>query len=88
MPRQTLIDIQRITDVAAGDDTAENQLWQELRDLSDELNSNLDDYLVSLVHLDTGDFLAFERIDPTEEPFWEDQEEQRQEIERILSEGE
>lgn len=82
-----LIDVQRLTDIVAGDDALENQLWRELRDLADELNGNLADYEVSLVHLDTGDYLRFVKVDPTEAAFWQDQEEQRQEIERAMMEG-
>ncbi|HUX78055.1 MAG TPA: hypothetical protein VMY40_15590 [Anaerolineae bacterium] len=86
--KQILIDIQRIADVAAGDPELSDRLWRALRDLADELNSALPEYETGLLHLDTGDYLAFVRRDPEEGAYWADQEEQRREHAEILAEEE
>ena len=84
-----LINITDLLDVAAGDDTQENRLQREVRDLANELNSALPDYEVMLVHLDTADYLAFTRYDPANGAYWQELEEERREIaEALLPPGE
>jgi hypothetical protein len=61
-----LIHITDLLNVAAGDDTLENRLNREVRELADELNSALPDYEVRLVHLDTDDYLEFIKREPAE----------------------
>ena len=77
-----MIDVSKLIEAVVGDLQAENELWHNLRSLSDELNSALPEYRVSLEHHDTGDFLTFEQRDAYD---WDaDQEEQRREIAEIL----
>ena len=53
-----------ILDVATGGDAElETRLRRAMCDLADELNSGLGDYEVMIVHLDTADYLMFERVD-------------------------
>ena len=84
--KRVLIDVEAVVNAAMGEDVYSrvDSLWRALRDLSDELNSALDRYRVELVHYDTGDFLAFQEVDPSEGSYWTDQYEQRQEIGQIL----
>jgi len=56
-------DIGRILDVASGDAELESRLRRAMHDLADELNSALGDQEVTIVHLDTADYLVFERVD-------------------------
>ena len=58
MADRILIHVGNLMDVAAGNDSFENQMIREMRDLADELNSALP-YEVRLVHLDTMDYLEF-----------------------------
>jgi len=83
MTGKILIDVQGLLDLAVSD-AGEVNTWQALADVADELNSALPEYRVSLEHYDTRDYLSFEKRDPTEQAFWDDQEEQRKEIERIV----
>lgn len=50
----------------------ENELGlrREVDRLADELNSVLSDYDVAHIHLDTGDYLGFQRVDPEEGSYW------------------
>jgi len=52
-----------ILDIATGDAELETRLRRAMCDLADELNSGLGDYEVMIVHLDTADYLTFNRAD-------------------------
>jgi len=54
--------------------------WRDMGELADEINSALPDCECSLVHLDTGNFLAFVKQDPTEGEYWRGLEEENQEL--------
>jgi len=79
MPGRTLVDVTDLLALGAGIPELESGLGHEMRDLADEFNSALDGYEVSLVHLDTADYLQFVRVDPTEGAYWQELEEERQE---------
>ena len=89
MTERILIDVQEVVGVADGDDlyTRVDQVWTALRNLADELNSCIPDYAVELVHLDTGDYLAFAKRDPSEGAYWADMEEERRHIGQVLHEN-
>jgi len=75
-----LIDVSDMLSLAAGDPQLDSDLRRELADLADELNSNLDGYEVMLAHLDTADYLSFEKRDPTEGAFWAAEQAEREAI--------
>jgi len=79
-----LIDVTDLLILGAGDPELETGLNRELRDLADELNSNLDGYEVALVHLDLVDYLSFEKRDPTEGAYWHELEEDRRAVAEAL----
>lgn len=54
-----LILLTDLIDIVSADDAQENKMWRELKKLADELNSNLPDYEVRLIHLDCDDYLEF-----------------------------
>jgi len=64
---RTLINVQTMIN-AVGD---QEQMWHGLRDLADELNSELPEYEVELTHHDTGDYLAFARRDQEDRKYFE-----------------
>jgi len=61
-----LISITDLLDIVARDDSQELQLYRELQELADELNSSLPDYEVRLIHLDTEDYFEFIRASDEE----------------------
>lgn len=47
--------------LSIGNDTDNNQINREIKNLANELNSELPDYEVRLIHLDGEDYLEFIR---------------------------
>ena len=89
MSGRILIDVTDLLILGAGDPQLDSDLRRELADLADELNSNLDGYEVMLAHLDTADYLSFEKRDPSEGAFWAAERAEREAIAASLfAEGE
>ena len=65
MSDKILVDITCLAALGIGNVELESLLWHELRRLADDVNSGLPDYQVTLVHLDLGNYLSFEKRDPT-----------------------
>jgi len=80
------IDVQGLIDLSVSD-AGEVKTWRTLCDVADELNSALPKYRVSLEHYDTGDYLSFERRDPTDATHWADQQEELEAIKLAMQEG-
>jgi len=84
-----LIDVSDMLALAASDAELDSDMRHELADLADDLNSSLDGYEVMLAHLDTADYLSFEKRDPTEGDFWAAEQAEREAIVAdLFAEGE
>jgi len=70
-----LIDVTDLLSLTAGNPQLDSDMRRELADLADDLNSSLDGYEVMLVHLDTADYLSFEKRDPTMDEWMEERAE-------------
>lgn len=55
---RTLIRITDLLDIAPGNPREQNQLWREVRGLVDDLNNALTEWEISIIHLDTEDYVA------------------------------
>ena len=86
MHKRILVYIGDLVDITEGDEH-EASMWRELRRLVDELNSALAGYEVTLLHLDTADYIAFIKRDPTEGAYWRDLEEELRETAEVLFPG-
>lgn len=64
-----LVSTEDILLTVAGTDQ-ELELRREVDRLADELNDALRDYEVAHIHLDTGDYLGFQRVDPEKGSYW------------------
>ena len=81
MSGKILVDVSDLADLGASNAELEADLWRGLRNLADELNSSLDGYEVMLVHLDTADYLSFEKRDQADEgEFWAAEQAEREAI--------
>jgi len=87
MTGRILIDIQNVKLIASGDSAMAAEMQRELETLADELNSALPSYEVTLVHLDTDDYLAFtpRDIDTDDDDYFQDMEDRRQIADDLLA---
>ena len=86
MTGRILIDVGSVKMIAAGDAALAAEMQRDLETLADELNCALPGYEVTLVHLDTDDYLAFTPRDiDTDDDYFQDMEDRRQIADDLLA---